>query len=394
MVTHRLLFAGAPILLVALLSACSPSPAPTAANPTTAVAQPSGAPSATPVAVTPSVAPEPTPAPTAPASPTPAPEALDPGPTLAPDADYAPLDGVLANPDVRLRLPVAIMVDDNVIARPQYGFNSASIVYQAPADGGETRYMMVFQEKDAKRVEPVRSGRPYFVNWASEYRSAFAHYGGDAKTLIYLPLIDNKVIYNIDALFGSGPAFHRDKSRKAPHNAVTSSTSVRKRAAKEGAPAAMVAGLGVRPFADDLPADERPTKGSIKIPYNRGSTSYTYDKANNRYLRSVAGKPQIDAADGKRVTARNVAVMWMGVSVDPESEPHHNRPLLDHVGSGKALVFRDGHVIKATWKKPSRSALTRFYDAAGKEISLVRGPLFIQVVPTGAKVTYDAKTLP
>ncbi len=82
-----------------------------------------------------------------------------------------------------MRLPVAVMVDDNVQARPQYGFNSASIVYQAPADGGETRYMMVFQEQDAKRVEPVRSGRPYFVNWASEYRSAFAHYGGDAKTL-------------------------------------------------------------------------------------------------------------------------------------------------------------------------------------------------------------------
>ena len=82
------------------------------------------------------------------------------------------------------------MVDDNVQARPQYGFNSASIVYQAPADGGETRYMMVFQEKDAKRVEPVRSGRPYFVNWASEYRSAFAHYGGDAKTLLYLPKLE------------------------------------------------------------------------------------------------------------------------------------------------------------------------------------------------------------
>ena len=48
--------------------------------------------------------------------------------------------------------------------------------------------------------------------------------------------------------------------------------------------------------------------------------------------------------------------MWMGVSVDPESEPHHNRPLLDHIGSGKALVFRDGYVIKATWKKPSAHA--------------------------------------
>ena len=324
----------------------------------------------------------------------PSPEPTDPGPTLAPDADYAPLDGVLANPAVRQRLPVAIMVDDNVQARPQYGFNAASIVYQATADGGETRYMMMFQEQDAKRVEPVRSGRPYFVNWASEYRSAFAHYGGDYKTRLYLPTIDNKYMYDIDAMAGSGPAFHRDKTRKAPHNAVTSSTSVRKRAVKEGAPATMVAGLGVRPFADDLPAVQRPAKGSIKIPYNRGATSYTYDKASNRYLRSVAGNAQVDASDGKRVTARNVVVLFMRLTIDRKTEPGHGRPVFDHVGSGKALVFRDGHVIKATWKKPSAHTLTRFYDEADKEIPLVRGRIFIQVVPTGAKVTYDAKTLP
>ncbi len=82
----------------------------------------------------------------------------------------------------------------------------------------------------------------------------------------------------------------------------------------------------------------------------------------------------------------------MKVSVDPESEPGHNRPLLDHIGSGKALVFRDGLVIKATWKKPGRHTLTRFYDEDGEEIPLVRGRIFIQVVPTGAKVTYKAKS--
>lgn len=371
--------------LVVMLTACSPEgPTPVPAETGAAVVQQSAVPASTqPSASTPSSPPS--------ASPTPTPEPTDPGPTLAPDADYAPLDGVLANPDVRLRLPVAVMIDDNVVARPQYGFNGASIVYQAPADGGETRYMMVFQERDAKRIEPVRSGRPYFVNWASEYRSAFAHYGGDRKTLAYLPTIDNRLIFDIDALFGSAPAFHRDKTREAPHNAVTSSTAVRRRAVKEGAPASMVPGLGVRPFADDLPAGERPAKGWIKVPYNRGASDYTYEFKSNSYLRSVSGKPQMDAADGKRVTARNVVVLWMGLSVDPESEPHHNRPLLDHIGSGKALVFRDGHVIKATWRKPSRSALTRFYDEAGSEISLVRGRIFIQVVKTGTNVTWDAK---
>lgn len=378
---------GAAMVLGSVLAACSPS------EPTGPVQPVASAPA--PSVSTP-VAPSPPPSASAlpPSSPSPMPSAGDPssepGPTVDPGAAYAPLDGVLAAASVRGRLPVAVMVDDNVQARPQYGFNSASIVYQAPADGGETRYMMVFQEGNAKRIEPVRSGRPYFVNWASEYRSAYAHYGGDLKTLAYIPKIHGKFLFNVDALYFSGSAFHRDKSRKAPHNGVTSSTAVRTKAVKRGAPSTMVPGLGVRPFADDLPAAQRPTKGSISIPYNRGGTSYTYDRARNLYLRSVKGKAQVDAVDRKRVTARNVVVLWMRLSVDPESEPHHNRPQLDHVGTGKAIVFRDGKAIKGTWKKPSRHALTRFYDGSGTEIPLVRGRIFIQVVRTGTKVAYDA----
>jgi hypothetical protein len=59
-----------------------------------------------------------------------------------------------------------------------------------------------------------------------------------------------------------------------------------------------------------------------------------------------------------------------------------------NVGSGNAIVFKEGQAIVGTWKKTSNTALTRFYDASGKEITLVRGELFLQSVPIGTKVTY------
>jgi len=348
-----------------------------------------------------SAGPTPSPSPSATAAPTTAPTpsptpSPSPGPTEDPassaSTSYAVLNGVAAEPAVARRLPVAVMIDDSVVARPQYGFNSASIVYQAPADGGETRYMFIYQEVDAARVEPIRSGRPYFVNWASEYRSAFAHYGGDRKTLRYIPTIDKRLLWDVDALAPSGGSgvFKRDPARVAPHNAYASSRLVRERAVARGAGATMAEGIAERPFADDVPRVERPNSGSILVPYKRGSSGYTYDPDTNSYLRSVAGKAQIDAADGTRVTARNVVVLFMRLSIDPESEPNHRRPMLDHVGSGKALVFRDGKVIAGTWKKSSESELTRFYDAAGREITLVRGRIFVQVVATGTNVEYDA----
>ena len=288
------------------------------------------------------------------------------------------------------RLPLAVMIDDNVAARPQHGFNAASIVYQAPADGGEDRYMLIFQENDAAKIGPVRSGRPYFIRWAAEYRAAFGHYGGDQKAQAYSWVNNGKLIFDVDALVGAGAAYKRDSSRKAPHNAYTNSDTFRSVAERRGAPKTIVTGLGSRLFADDLPADQRPSSGSINVPYNRGASTYTYDHATNSYLRSIAGKAHVDPLDGKRVTARNVVVLFMRQSVDPESEPGYRRPVLDQIGSGRAIVFRDGKVIEGKWVKTNDGDLTRFYDAAGKEIYLVRGRIFIQVVATGTNVTWKA----
>jgi hypothetical protein len=370
----------ATVAIVALaLAACD-----TSTTPITSSSSPiNGAPSpmSTPT-------PSPTPLQTAVASPSAAPSvAPTPSPPAAP-SDIARLDGLRTDPAKASRLPLAIMIDDNVAARPQAGFNAASIVYQAPADGGEDRYMLVFQERDSDVVGPVRSGRPYFVRWAAEFRSAFGHYGGDAKTLQQvIPSVDGRLIYNMDALFGAGKAYHRVSDRSAPHNAYTATKLFRSIAVGRGAPPSMSADLASWTFVADRPSAERPQKGSITIPYGRGATGYTYDRTSNTYLRSVAGRAQVDAADRKRVAARNVVVLFMRLTYDPDSEPGHRRPILDQIGTGKAIVFRDGAMIRGTWRKNDEGSLTRFYDAAGKEIALVRGRVFIQVVPTGTKVT-------
>ena len=52
------------------------------------------------------------------------------------------------------------------------------------------------------------------------------------------------------------------------------------------------------------------------------------------------------------------------------------------------MVYREGRVVKATWKKDRDAAPTRLFDANGNEIPLVRGRTFFQVVPKGTKVTH------
>ena len=59
----------------------------------------------------------------------------------------APLTGRMVREDVAQRHPIAVMVDDQRDARPQSGFNAASVVWQAPAEGGIPRYMLIFQDR-------------------------------------------------------------------------------------------------------------------------------------------------------------------------------------------------------------------------------------------------------
>jgi hypothetical protein len=296
------------------------------------------------------------------------------------------LDGVYAPPDLAHRLPLAVMVDDNKIARPQSGFSSASIVIQAMADGGEDRYMMIFQEGTATDIGPVRSARPYFVYWATEYKPLFGHFGGDAESLQRVIPAMARYLYNEDDLSGGACHYHRISTRPAPHNAYTNSAALIRCMLKRGYPATYQ-NVPTRTFVDAEPEYAHPSSQTITIPYRTGVVSYEYDPTVDNYLRLVSGTRQVDPASNQQVRPTSVVVMYQSYSMVPSLD--EMRPYVGNIGTGAAIVFQEGKAITGTWKKSSKTALTRFYDKAGNEISLVRGQIFIQSVPIGTKVTYN-----
>jgi hypothetical protein len=299
----------------------------------------------------------------------------------------AALSGVIVDRKLAERLPLAVMIDDARAARPQSGFNAAALVYQSPADGYETRYMMVFQEGDTPSIGPVRSARFFLVQWASEVEAALAHYGGDQRSRTYIKY-HPKFFTDVDALGRGRKAYHRIQSRKAPHNGYTSTKELRKVALKLGGPKTMDTDIFRRPFRDPSAVADRGAAGAwMRIPYWTNTISYRYHRASNQYRRSVDGKAQIDPADGKRVTATNVVVLFQKFRIDTKVEPGHARPVVTTLGKGKALVYQEGRLIKGTWRKVNDTGPTRLFDADGKEIELVRGRTFFQVVPPGTKVT-------
>jgi len=349
-----------------------------------AQASPAASPSSSP---SPTASPTPSPTASPTASPTPSPSPTEAGPTDLPSGwEYSDLDGVAAPANLAHRLPLAISIGDNAIARPQSGFSSASIVYQSYEEYGEDRYMMIFQEGTASDIGGMRSGRPYFVRWAAEYKALYGHDGGDTKVRrVTIPAMAS-YFYNMDPGAGGACPYHRITTRVAPHNEYTNTADLIRCAASKGYPATYQ-GPPSRPFVADIPAAERPETEAVFVPYRTVSVSYQYYPENDSYVRILDGKLQIDPANNQQVIARNIVVMFQTVTND-YMDYNIQRIAIGNVGSGKAIVFKEGKATTGTWKKDSDSALTHYYDDSGREIPFVRGEIFIQSVPPGTAVTY------
>ncbi len=325
-------------------------------------------------------------------SPSPSPTPV-PTPVLVAD----PLDGVLVAPAVAKRHVIAVMIDDQQDARPQSGLSAASQVWQAPAEGGIPRYVALFSEGDPPAVGPIRSSRLYFIAWAAEWNAVYMHVGGSPQALALLRTSQGagKAVWNADEIRLGDTYMWRIRTRFAPHNMYSNAKSMRLLVKAVRAPVSVNYQAHWQ-FAPDAPPEQRPSSGSIRVPYLANVITYAYQPSTNTYLRSVSveGK-QFDAGPMPkvRIAPKNVVVLFMSFAPLNDGS-NHGRLEAQYTGTGKAWVFTNGALVKGTWKKKSLTAPTLLLGPDGKPVTLTVGQTFVQVVQIGTGVTYKLGTVP
>jgi len=303
----------------------------------------------------------------------------------------APLDGVMTDLDSSKRHPLAIMVENHTDARPHSGVNKASVVYEAIAEGGITRYLVVYGTYENEQVGPVRSARTYYVDWTRGYDAYYAHVGGNMDAL---DKIQAEKVLDLDQ-FRFPAAYWRDSKLKvaSEHTMFTSTTKLRTVATEQNYSTAN--NFSVYKYKDDPTAESIEGKAlsqSQKVGVNFSTANYNvvfeYDRTTNSYKRILAAKADTDRLTGEQITAKNIAVMT--VKRQPTTtrinESGYN---MTTIGEGAAKFFLDGKEITGTWKKSSATDREIFYDSSGKEIIFNRGKLWICVIPPESTVTNE-----
>lgn len=292
------------------------------------------------------------------------------------DCDFRrQLDGMCVGSEAEVSPPlVGVMIENSSDAWPLAGLAAASVVYEAPAEGDIPRFLALYADTTtAQKVGPVRSARPYFIDWISEYPGAmYMHVGGSPDALERLSTYED--ILNIDE-FTRSWYFWRSAERSMPHNTYTSSQLWQR--ARTAYPTTATSTWQGWQFTNGVACTENCTS-EVTIPFGAARYDATWEYSSNtqRYTRLQNHLRQRDD-NGTEILADTVIVQYVRAQVIDEI----GRKQLDTIGQGNAVIFRDGHSIDARWRKRGRTSRTEWLDPTGDPIPLKPGKIWIEIVP-------------
>lgn len=326
------------------------------------------------------------------------------------------------------RRPLAVMIENSVDARPQSGLSRADVVYEAIAEGGITRFMGVFYcgiSAYSMSLAPIRSARMYYLPWVLEYDALYNHVGGAGNCDD--PTVDDRAKalcridqWNIKDMDQFGLPFklalpdgkkisvcYRNENRLgrevAPEHTMVCETEGLYQFAEQKLGLTNVDAKKVSwdknfkswkfteesAVANTQGKSQTITYAASESRAEQYGVKWVFNAEKNSYDRFTGGESHTDLETEEQLSPKTVIIQFAKFQTLPNpAEVNHGHSYYENMGTGDALIFQDGAVVKGKWTKKDRSARTVFTDEKGKEWIFNRGQIWIDMLPTGTTVTY------
>ncbi|MGW8761340.1 DUF3048 domain-containing protein [Streptomyces sp. NPDC055815] len=288
-------------------------------------------------------------------------------PPVTTPTGLSPFTGLPARP-----APVLAVKLDNVpAARPHTGLGAADLVYVEQVEGGVTRLMAVYSTHLPALTGPVRSARESDIALLGDFGHPVLAYSGAQSALE--PLLRAAPLHLVTEAT-TPQAFRRSADRPVPHNLYLRPGRALAAAPKADNPR----DIGFR--FGSAPPGGTPVKTST-VRYPAARYAFTWSAADHAWRVAMDGR-EARATDTGPLTPETVVVQR--VTIRPSR--FHDRfgsvsPYSETVGSGTALVLRDGRAHEARWSRPSAASGTTFTTPAGKPLPFAPGQTWIVLAP-------------
>ena len=294
-----------------------------------------------------------------------------PEPTPCPLTGEEPAGGT-----VPARPALAVKVENDPIVRPQDGLNDADIVYEQEVEGGITRFIVVFQCTDSKRIWPIRSGRTSDPDVLTQFGTTVFAYADAAN---YVKNAVKKAGDIVDIRWEiERDAYQEDPAKDAPHQLYSSTKDLYKAAGKKivgvGAPEMIYA------YSETFPDVKSRSAKSVEVNFSE-SSDVIWKYKGGVYERYHGSEQH--TSSGSPVTADNVLIQILDYEdsghVDVVGNPV---PEAQHIGEGKAYLLRDGKVISGKWNRPGPNGITHFTTKSGEPFLFKPGNTWVELYPS------------
>src|ERR1039457_1343588 len=260
---------------------------------------------------------------------------------------------------------LAVKIDNVAQARPPTGLTKADIVCLIPVQGAPSRIFAVFSSHFPPVIGPVRSTREDDIELLRQFGTpAFAFSGAQPQLL---PVVEHARI--VDLYAGVVGGYFRDLSRAAPHNLYART----KQLLAEAPHASKARDIGFR--FGPAPAGGTVTS-AYSVSYPAASFSFRWSARQSAWLVWMDGTPATSAEDGQ-LRAATVVIQYTRVGTSRFLEESVRPPYVYPVGSGRAVVLRDGRSYVAHWSRPQADGGTTFTTASGQPMTFARGQVWV-----------------
>jgi hypothetical protein len=319
-------------------------------------------------------------------------------PTPSPD-QINPFTGLVVTDTATLnRRPVLVKVANTSEIRPQNGLAQADVVVEHYAEGGITRFSVLFLTNSPEKVGSVRSCRLIDLELPAIFGSSLTCSGTSLG--VRQLMLQSNYLFDQDGNPNDGVAIESDfgpyecatcpmfrtTDRYAPHNLFANTLNIWKELDKRN--------KNTRTEFKSWTFDATPITATkvvseVNLPYMVDSVTWKYDPATAGWLRFTDGISHTDAATGKQLDFANVIVLYVPhtyTSIQEDSGGSRSIRI-ELWGQGDLRFYRDGKSVEGTWERAEDSTYSLvFKDASGTPIPLKPGQTWIEVVPTDFKV--------
>ena len=282
------------------------------------------------------------------------------------DGGVSPLSG---RPGGEGKPVVMVKLDNTALARPHTGLREADLVYVEEVEWGLTRLAALYNSSFPKVVGPVRSARISDLEILKQFDSPGLVFSGANKTLLGAVAKSNAVSLSPNEMSNY---YFRNNKKEVPHNQMLNFGSLVSKAKGLG----VVGDVGLM-FNNEVPTGGTKTK-SFLARWASATVGATWSKAG--WGISVDGYVQKDYVTKQPVVASSVIIQF----VEQYDSKYGDRfggktPLARTIGSGNAVILRNGQRFSGTWSRPTAESGTQ-YVVNGETFPLPVGQVWVILV--------------